>query len=126
MRFVITALRIAAGNPDRGIRQQQADGVIEARVNLRACGTEGVGSRIVKVSFQAGGGGVFVIEGAADRKDPAIGENRGIHFNPGLRHVGAVDPLRRSGREVNDFASVGGGAAAPHDQHFGRVVVGGS
>src|SRR2546430_7263255 len=55
------------------------------------------------------------------RKDPAIGENRGIHLNARLRHGGAVDPLRRSGREVNDYAGVGGGATARSEEHTSEL-----
>ena len=69
--------------------------MIETRVSVHAGRTEAIGARVIEVGIQAGGGCVLIIGGSAHGQHFPVGQDRGIHLDPRLRHRRSVLPLER-------------------------------
>ena len=98
--------------------------MIEARKRFRARGAEGIRIGVVHVGIKTSGGGVFVIQGAPECENFAVGENGRVHLDAWLRHAWTIHPFRGGCREIDDFCGCGRRIAAAEDHDPRLVTVG--
>src|SRR5205807_2136922 len=121
--FVGSALRIASGHPNSRVWHEQRDRVIQPRISVGAGRRERVRYGIVEIGIQTGGGGIFVVVGAAQSQNFAGGKHDRVHLDARLRHRRAKHPGGRRGGEVDGFRRRGGRISAAHNNHVRGIVV---